>query len=65
MKSETGRECAVIFGDLPPATKLAQTARFNDPDDPCKFFFKPEEIFVIFNKDTTTKLQKLKQDNFR
>jgi hypothetical protein len=39
IKAETGRDCAVIFGDLPPSTKLAQTAKFNNPADPC-FFVK-------------------------
>lgn len=49
VKSETGRECAVIFGDLPPATKLAQTARFNDPDDPCKILIATDAIGMGLN----------------
>jgi superfamily II DNA/RNA helicase len=31
-----GVECAVIYGSLPPGTKLAMAERFNDPRDPCK-----------------------------
>lgn len=31
-----GVECAVIYGSLPPGTKLAMAERFNDPHDPCK-----------------------------
>ncbi|PIO53855.1 hypothetical protein TELCIR_24794, partial [Teladorsagia circumcincta] len=30
-----GVKPAVIYGDLPPGTKLAQAAKFNDPNDPC------------------------------
>ena len=26
-----GKEVAVIYGSLPPGTKLAQTEKFNDP----------------------------------
>uniref|UniRef100_A0A8B9R6F5 ATP-dependent RNA helicase SUPV3L1, mitochondrial n=1 Tax=Anas platyrhynchos TaxID=8839 RepID=A0A8B9R6F5_ANAPL len=29
-----GLECAVIYGSLPPGTKLEQAKKFNDPDDP-------------------------------
>uniref|UniRef100_A0AC35G4A4 RNA helicase n=1 Tax=Panagrolaimus sp. PS1159 TaxID=55785 RepID=A0AC35G4A4_9BILA len=28
-----GIKCAVIYGDLPPGAKLAQAAKFNDPND--------------------------------
>ncbi len=31
-----GVECAVIYGSLPPGTKLAMAEKFNDPHDPCK-----------------------------
>ncbi|KAL3183001.1 hypothetical protein MRX96_006794 [Rhipicephalus microplus] len=31
-----GLECAVIYGGLPPGTKLAQAQKFNDPSHPCK-----------------------------
>ena len=31
-----GVECAVIYGSLPPGTKLGMAAKFNDPNDPCK-----------------------------
>ncbi len=31
-----GVECAVIYGSLPPGTKLAMADKFNDPADPCK-----------------------------
>lgn len=32
---EYGIKPAVIYGDLPPSTKLGQAAKFNDPEDPC------------------------------
>lgn len=31
-----GIECAVIYGSLPPGTKLAMADKFNDPNDSCK-----------------------------
>lgn len=31
-----GVECAVIYGSLPPGTKMAMSDKFNDPEDPCK-----------------------------
>ena len=36
-----GVECAVIYGSLPPGTKLAMASRFNDPKDSCKVNFGP------------------------
>lgn len=41
-----GHQCAVIYGSLPPGTKLAQARKFNDPRDPCKvsrFLFSVSE----------------------
>lgn len=40
----SGREVAVIYGSLPPATKLAMAARFNDPDDSCKILVATDAI---------------------
>lgn len=31
-----GNEVAVIYGGLPPGTKLAQAAKFNDINNSCK-----------------------------
>ncbi len=37
-----GVECAVIYGSLPPGTKLAMADKFNDPQDPCKVMKKAD-----------------------
>ena len=39
-----GKECAVIYGSLPPGTKLAQAKKFNDPDHPCKVLVATDAI---------------------
>ncbi|KAI1727511.1 ATP-dependent RNA helicase SUV3 like protein, mitochondrial [Ditylenchus destructor] len=44
-----GRECAIIFGDLPPNTKLAQAAKFNDPNHPCKILIATDAIGMGMN----------------
>ncbi|KAF6041183.1 hypothetical protein EB796_000521 [Bugula neritina] len=44
-----GRQCAVIYGGLPPGTKLAQASRFNDPDDPCKVLIATDAIGMGIN----------------
>lgn len=42
-----GVKPAVIYGDLPPGTKLAQAAKFNDPEDPCNVLVRKEMLIVI------------------
>ncbi|KAM3913397.1 ATP-dependent RNA helicase SUPV3L1, mitochondrial [Leptodactylus fuscus] len=44
-----GVECAVIYGSLPPGTKIAQANKFNDPDDPCKILVATDAIGMGLN----------------
>ncbi|XP_017790388.1 PREDICTED: ATP-dependent RNA helicase SUV3 homolog, mitochondrial [Habropoda laboriosa] len=44
-----GKKVAVIYGSLPPATKLAQAARFNDIDNPCKILVATNAIGMGLN----------------
>ncbi|CAD1475255.1 unnamed protein product, partial [Heterotrigona itama] len=44
-----GHKVAVIYGSLPPGTKLAQAARFNDPNDPCKILVATNAIGMGLN----------------
>lgn len=44
-----GKEVAVIYGSLPPSTKLAQARRFNDPNDPCKILVATDAIGMGLN----------------
>ncbi|KAM9816834.1 ATP-dependent RNA helicase SUPV3L1, mitochondrial [Neosynchiropus ocellatus] len=44
-----GIECAVIYGSLPPGTKLSQAKKFNDPDDPCKILVATDAIGMGLN----------------
>ena len=44
-----GKECAVIYGSLPPGTKLAQAKKFNDPEHPCKVMIATDAIGMGLN----------------
>ncbi|XP_044202931.1 ATP-dependent RNA helicase SUPV3L1, mitochondrial [Thunnus albacares] len=44
-----GQQCAVIYGSLPPGTKLSQAKKFNDPDDPCKILVATDAIGMGLN----------------
>ncbi|XP_074152659.1 ATP-dependent RNA helicase SUPV3L1, mitochondrial isoform X1 [Sminthopsis crassicaudata] len=44
-----GLQSAVIYGSLPPGTKLAQAKKFNDPDDPCKILVATDAIGMGLN----------------
>ncbi|XP_028651800.1 ATP-dependent RNA helicase SUPV3L1, mitochondrial [Erpetoichthys calabaricus] len=44
-----GLECAVIYGSLPPGTKLDQAKKFNDPSDPCKILVATDAIGMGLN----------------
>uniref|UniRef100_A0A3P9K4L4 ATP-dependent RNA helicase SUPV3L1, mitochondrial n=1 Tax=Oryzias latipes TaxID=8090 RepID=A0A3P9K4L4_ORYLA len=44
-----GLECAVIYGSLPPGTKLSQAKKFNDPDDPCNILVATDAIGMGLN----------------
>lgn len=45
----SGKEVAVIYGSLPPNTKLAQAAKFNDPTNPCKVMVATDAIGMGLN----------------
>ncbi|KAK4289181.1 hypothetical protein Pmani_037837 [Petrolisthes manimaculis] len=44
-----GHEVAVIYGGLPPGTKLAQAHKFNDPNHPCKILVATDAIGMGLN----------------
>ncbi|GMT31178.1 hypothetical protein PFISCL1PPCAC_22475, partial [Pristionchus fissidentatus] len=44
-----GIKPAVIYGDLPPGTKLAQAAKYNDPADPCNVLVATDAIGMGLN----------------
>ncbi|EFN89463.1 ATP-dependent RNA helicase SUV3-like protein, mitochondrial [Harpegnathos saltator] len=44
-----GIEVAVIYGSLPPGTKLAQAAKFNDPKNSCKVLVATNAIGMGLN----------------
>ncbi|CAF2706509.1 unnamed protein product [Rotaria sp. Silwood2] len=44
-----GHEVAVIYGSLPPGTKLLQAQRFNDPNDLCKIMVATDAIGMGLN----------------
>ncbi|KAH8295033.1 hypothetical protein KR018_006286 [Drosophila ironensis] len=44
-----GKEVAVIYGGLPPGTKLAQAAKFNDPANSCKVMVATDAIGMGLN----------------
>lgn len=44
-----GHEVALIYGAMPPGVKLAQAARFNDPNDPCKILVATDAIGMGLN----------------
>ena len=46
---ERGTEVAVIYGSLPPGTKLAQAAKFNDPNHSCKVMVATDAIGMGLN----------------
>lgn len=45
----SGKEVAVIYGGLPPGTKLAQAAKFNDPASSCKVLVATDAIGMGLN----------------
>jgi ATP-dependent RNA helicase SUPV3L1/SUV3 len=44
-----GHEVAVIYGGLPPGTKLAQAQKFNDPENSCKVLVATDAIGMGLN----------------
>ncbi|CAG5133205.1 unnamed protein product [Candidula unifasciata] len=46
---QLGKECAVVYGSLPPSTKLAQAANFNDTNSACKVMVATDAIGMGLN----------------
>lgn len=46
---QKGYEVAIIYGGLPPTTKLKQAAKFNDPQHPCKVMVATDAIGMGLN----------------
>ena len=46
---QRGVEVAVIYGSLPPNTKLAMAAKFNDPKDSCKVMVATDAVGMGLN----------------
>jgi len=46
---ELGKEVAVIYGSLPPNTKLAMASKFNDPHDSCKILVATDAVGMGLN----------------
>ena len=46
---QLGVDCAVIYGSLPPQTKLSMAKRFNDPADACKVLVSTDAIGMGLN----------------
>ncbi|XP_049865438.1 ATP-dependent RNA helicase SUV3 homolog, mitochondrial [Pectinophora gossypiella] len=46
---QRGHEVAVIYGSLPPGTKLAQANKFNDPESSCKVMVATDAIGLGIN----------------
>ncbi|CAB4069551.1 SUPV3L1 [Lepeophtheirus salmonis] len=46
---QMGIDSAVIYGSLPPSTKLAMAAKFNDANDPCKVLVSTDAIGMGLN----------------
>ena len=46
---QLGVDTAVIYGSLPPGTKLAMAERFNDPSDPCKVLVATDAVGMGLN----------------
>ena len=44
-----GKEVAVIYGSLPPNTKLAMANKFNDPKDTCKILVATDAVGMGLN----------------
>lgn len=58
-----GKEVAVIYGSLPPNTKLAQAEKFNDPSNPCKIMVATDAIGMGLNLYVEKRKMQLKLRN--
>ncbi|KIW39340.1 uncharacterized protein PV06_09118 [Exophiala oligosperma] len=46
---DTGRHCAIVYGSLPPETRAAQAALFNDPDNDYDYLVASDAIGMGLN----------------
>lgn len=49
IERQTDKKCAIIYGSLPPATKLEQAMKFNDPTDECSVLVSSDAIGMGLN----------------
>ncbi|KAK2067764.1 hypothetical protein P8C59_001474 [Phyllachora maydis] len=49
IESSTGRRCAIVYGSLPPETRVQQAALFNDPDNDFDFLVASDAIGMGLN----------------
>ncbi|XP_015770694.1 PREDICTED: ATP-dependent RNA helicase SUPV3L1, mitochondrial-like [Acropora digitifera] len=49
IEEKTSRKCAIIYGGLPPATKIEQESKFNDPEDECSVLVASDAIGMGLN----------------
>ncbi|KAK1759410.1 mitochondrial ATP-dependent RNA helicase [Echria macrotheca] len=49
IERETGRRCAIVYGSLPPETRVQQAALFNDPDNDYDFLVASDAIGMGLN----------------
>ncbi|KAK3750982.1 hypothetical protein QZH41_009135 [Actinostola sp. cb2023] len=49
IEKTTGYKCAIVYGGLPPATRMEQAARFNDPKDEHEILVASDAIGMGLN----------------
>ncbi|KAH7630656.1 hypothetical protein B0T09DRAFT_338177 [Sordaria sp. MPI-SDFR-AT-0083] len=49
IEGATGRKCAIVYGSLPPETRAAQAALFNDPNNEYDFLVASDAIGMGLN----------------
>ncbi|KAI0014445.1 P-loop containing nucleoside triphosphate hydrolase protein [Xylariaceae sp. FL0662B] len=49
IEKETGRQCAIVYGSLPPETRAQQAVLFNDPDNDYDFLVASDAIGMGLN----------------
>ncbi|XP_028390997.1 ATP-dependent RNA helicase SUPV3L1, mitochondrial-like [Dendronephthya gigantea] len=49
VESSSKWKCAIVYGGLPPATKVDQARRFNDPNDNCKVLIASDAVGMGLN----------------
>lgn len=49
IEKETGRRCAIVYGSLPPETRVSQAALFNDPNNDYDYLVASDAIGMGLN----------------